>query len=72
MKEIRKPFSLMVQETEQKVVDVFNNSQLPAYVLKTILQGLYQQVENIETQEIAKYKEEQEKLSQEKEKESDK
>jgi len=69
---MNKPFSLIVSETEQKVVEIINNSQLPAYVLKTILQNLYTQVENIEIEEIKKYNEEQEKLSQEKEKESDK
>lgn len=66
---MNKPFTIIVQEAEQKIVEIINNSQLPAYVLKTVLQNLYLQVENLEKQEIAKYNEEQEKSQK---KESDK
>lgn len=69
---MNKPFTIIIQETEQKIVEIINNSQLPAYVLKNILQGIYAEIERVDNQEIAKYNEEQEKLSQEKEKESDK
>lgn len=69
---MNKPFTIIVQETTQKLVEDINNTQLPAYVLKNILQGIYAEIERVDNQEIAKYKEEQEKLSQEKEKESDK
>ncbi len=64
---MNKPFTLQVQEIEQKLVEDINNSQLPAYVLKTILQNMYNQLEMIEQEEIAKYNEEQEKKSQKKE-----
>lgn len=65
---MNKPFTIQVQEAEQKIVEDINNSQLPAYVLKTILQNIYKQLEELETQEIQKYQEETEK----EDKESDK
>ena len=52
-----------------KIVEIINNSQLPAYVLKNILQGIYAEVERVDNEEIAKYNEEQEKSQK---KESDK
>ena len=54
---MNKPLSLQVQETEQEVVEVINKSQLPAYVLKTMLERIYKQVELIEQEEIKKYEE---------------
>lgn len=70
MEKIKKPFTLIVQETTQKLVEDINKAQLPAYVLKNILQEIYTEVERVDNNEIAKYNEE--KISQEKEKESDK
>lgn len=69
---MEKPFTLIVQETEQKIVEIVNKSPLPLFVIKNILQGLCAETERVDNEEITKYKEEQEKLSQEKEKESDK
>lgn len=66
---MNKPFTLQIQETEQKIVEIINNSQLPAYVLKNILQGIYAEIERVDNEEIAKYNEEQEKSQK---KESDK
>lgn len=57
---MNKPFSLIVQETEQGIVEIINKSQLPAYVLKKMLQEIYAEVERIESEEIKKYSEEQE------------
>ncbi len=67
---MNKPFTIQVQETEQKIVEIINTSQLPAYVLKTMLINMINELDNIDAEEIKKYNEEQ--LSQEKEKESDK
>jgi hypothetical protein len=67
---MNKPFTIKVQETEQKIVEIINTSQLPAYVLKTMLINMINELDNIDAEEIKKYNEEQ--LSQEKEKESDK
>lgn len=55
-----KPLSLIVQEAEQGIVEIINKSQLPAYVLKKMLQEIYAEVERIESEEIKKYNEEQE------------
>lgn len=67
---MNKPFTLQVQETEEQLVKTLNNSNLPAYALKNILKELYQQVEQLELNEIEIYKQDQEKKS--KKKESDK
>lgn len=64
---MEKPFTLKVQETEQKIVEIINHSELPAYVLKIVLQNLYAQIETLENQEIIKYNE----LKKNKKKESD-
>ena len=77
---MEKPFTIKVQETEQEFIKTIEKSSLPVYVLKTIFQNLYNQLEEIDNKEMEKYaeslkKEEnkgQAKLSQEKEKESDK
>jgi len=64
-----KPFTLKIQEVEKEIVEIINNSQLPAYVLKNILQGIYAEIERVDNEEIAKYNEAQEKSQK---KESDK
>ena len=64
---MNKPFTLQVQETEDQLVKTLNNSNLPAYVLKNILKELYQQIEQLELNEIEEYNK-----SQKKKKESDK
>ena len=66
---MNKPFTMRIQEAEQKIVEIINNSQLPAYVLKNILQRIYEEVERVDNEEITKYNEEQEKSQK---KESDK
>lgn len=62
---MEKPFSLKVQELEQKLIEDINNSQMPAYVLKTILKDIYMQIETSESEEIKEY------YDSKKEKESD-
>mgnify|MGYP003571615599 CR=1 FL=1 len=66
---MNKPFTIKTQEAEQKIVEIINNSQLPAYALKNILQGIYAEIDRVDNEEIAKYNEEQEKSQK---KESDK
>lgn len=58
-----KPFTLKIQETEKEIVEIINSSQLPAFVLKQILQGIYNEVNRIDEEEIKKYQEETEKES---------
>lgn len=67
---MNKPFTLQVQETQQEIINTINKSNLPAYVLKQILKELYQQIEQLEINEIETYNQGQEKKS--KKKESDK
>lgn len=71
---MEKPFTIKVQETEQEIIKIINNSNLPAYVLKTIFQNLYNQLEEIDNKEMQKYAESlKEKKEQSREKkESDK
>lgn len=73
---MEKPFILKVKETEDKIVENINNSQLPTYVLKTILQNLYNQIEQIEQKEIQEYERQKNmelyKKTKKKEKESEK
>ncbi len=66
---MNKPFTMRIQETGQKIVEIIDNSQLPAYVLKNILQGIYAEIDRVDNEEIAKYNEEQAKSQK---KESDK
>ena len=63
-----KPLTLRVQEIQSKVVEILNDSQLPAYVLKIIIEELYRQLENIEIEEIKKYNEEHESQTKESDK----
>lgn len=66
---MNKPFTLQAQETEKEIVEIVNSSQLPLLVLKQILQGIYNEIDRVDNEEIAKYNEEQEKSQK---KESDK
>lgn len=52
---MEKPFTLVIQEIEQKISDIINEANLPAYVLKSILQGLYEQIEVMDQQIIEEY-----------------
>ena len=61
---MNKPFTLKIQEVEKEIVEIINSSQLPAYVLKQVLQGIYNEIDKVDMEEIKKY--------QEKEKESEK
>jgi len=64
---MNKPFTMQVQETEQKVVEIINNSQLPAYVLKTMFINIINEIDKLDAEEIKKYTIEQQKQSQKKE-----
>ena len=56
---MEKPFTLRVEELEQQIIKAVNTSELPAFCVKTILQSILKEVENIDVQEIAKYQKEQ-------------
>lgn len=52
---MEKPFTLKVQEIEEEIVKILNNSNLPAYVLKTVLQNLFNQLQELDNNEINTY-----------------
>jgi len=54
---MEKPFSLKIQDFNDKLVELVNTSELPAYVLKIELEKIYQQIDRLEKEEIEKYKE---------------
>lgn len=52
---MEEPFTLRVQETEEKLVKILNESKIPAFVLKIILQNLFNQLNEIERNETETY-----------------
>ena len=52
-----KPFTLVVNEFEDKLVKVINESGLPAFIMKQSLSKIYDQLTMIENKEIAEYEE---------------
>lgn len=52
---MEEPFTLRVQETEEKLVKILNESKIPAFVLKIILQNLFNQLSEIERNETETY-----------------
>lgn len=53
-----KPFTIKIEEAEKEVVELINNSNLPAFVWKIILQNVFRQVEISDQEEIEKYQKE--------------
>ena len=53
-----KPFTLKIEEAEKEVVELINNSNLPAFCWKIILQNVFRQVEMTDQEKKEKYKEE--------------
>lgn len=52
---MEKPFTLIVQDTEEKIIKILNESKIPAFVLKNILQNLFNQLSEIEKNEVEVY-----------------
>lgn len=52
MKEIKKPTILVIKEIEEKLVQDINNSELPSFILKPIIERILKQVELLEQQEL--------------------
>ena len=61
---MQKPFSLIISETEQKIVNVINESNIPAYCIKNILEKIYNQVNIIDQEETERYLKESEALKE--------
>lgn len=49
---IEKPVIIVLNETEAKVVKVLNESSLPAFILKPLLERILNQTQEIEKKEI--------------------
>lgn len=66
---IEKPTIIKLKETEQQLIDIINNCEIPAFILKPLFEKLLNQLQLIEQQEL----ENETKIYNEKlEKESDK
>lgn len=50
-----KPFTLILKELEEEIIKIINNANIPIYCLKQILSNLYNQLDNIEKNEIEEY-----------------
>lgn len=69
---MEKPFTLRVQDFMDKLAEAINNANLPAYAIKKVLEETFNQVTQIEQEDIAKYNEEIQKLPEmQKEEKSD-
>lgn len=55
---MNKPFTLIINETRDKIVEIVNNANLPAFCVEIILKDVLNQVESIDNAEIEKYKNE--------------
>lgn len=53
-----KPFTLKIKETEQALINLINNSDLPAFCIKTIFNSILSEIERIDEAEIEKYQQE--------------
>ena len=54
---MKKPFSLMVQETKQELVDVINKSNLHPSVMEMIIKDIYWEVNQLNIETLKKEKE---------------
>lgn len=52
---MEKPFTLKIQEIEKQIVNIINNSKLPAFCLKEILKSIYEEIEKCDNKEIEDY-----------------
>ena len=54
---MNKPFSLIIQETKQELIDVINNSNLHPSVIEMIVKDIYLEVNRLNAETIKKEKE---------------
>lgn len=48
-----RPLVLKVKEAENRIIATINNSQLPAFIMKPIIEKVYNQIINLEQEEYA-------------------
>lgn len=51
-----KPTIIKLKETEEKIINLLNSSDIPAFVLKPMVEKIYRQLEILEQQEYEKEK----------------
>ena len=54
---MNKPFSIIIEETKQKLVDVINQSNLHPSIVELIIKDIYFEVNQLNIETIAKEKE---------------
>lgn len=54
---MNKPFSLIIQETKQELIDVINNSNLHPSVVEMIVKDIYLEVNRLNVETTKKEKE---------------
>lgn len=70
---MNKPANLIVEETKDNIINIINESGLPAFLLEPILKDLHDQTSILKQKELEKSKREwEESLKKEKEKNKDK
>lgn len=67
---MEKPLTLKIQEVEEKLINILNESKLPAYCMKKLLEDIYKQIDNLDIQQMKEYMQQENK--KETNKESDK
>ena len=53
-----KPLVLKIKDTEEKIVNIINTAGIPAFIMKTSIEKIYNQLISIEQQEYASAKKE--------------
>ena len=53
-KQIEKPTILKLKEFEEKVIELINNSNIPAFILKNPIEKILNQLQIIEQQDLEK------------------
>ena len=53
---MNKPLILKYKETEEKIIQEINKSEMPVYVLKIMLEKIFNQLTEIENKEVEEYK----------------
>lgn len=54
---MNKPFSLIIQETRQELIDVINNSNLHPSIMEMIIKDIYLEVNRLNVETIKNEKE---------------
>lgn len=54
---MEKPTILKLKETESQIIKILNMSEIPAFVLKPMIEKIYRELEVLEQQEYEKEKE---------------